>query len=383
MNPDPLSSWIIRQLVAATSNPVRQRFTNLTLEDSQQEALQKPTNVAIEAAVVFVLGAAATEEQRQRAFDILEMFWNNDLNVGAGEADSTIAEALHIIVAAGINRANAPMTGLPGEKPPTTTLTSLSDELGIRIDPDAFAATFVAEWVKAVQNESESNHDLQELVSLLAEQASRNDEMHLGFEERLNETLRAAVQSFYEQCRDGGLTVERRRQWFEIHVVPAHKLTEEIFDDYQSGFGEVLDALRSGRGLEEAMQRLKKIQRRKITGRTSVQRIARKLLTDRALSGTSLDTLLIEYVDAVQEFKRSDRAVDEPWYPDYINKFCALIDRGEDPHLRENYPEIAVVQDLKGQLALPLEMVVDLIPKRWTAYQEAYSELRNAALATG
>lgn len=105
--------------------------------------------------------------------------------------------------------------------------------------------------------------------------------MVLGLEERLTETLIAAVQSAYEQgVGDGGMTIDRRLQWFEIHVEPAHKLMHEIHDVNRSGFNSTLDALRSAGDLENAMRRLKAVLERKVTGRAGVVIIARKLLED-------------------------------------------------------------------------------------------------------
>jgi hypothetical protein len=391
VSPDPLSLWVIKQLVGAASHPLRTKVINLILGDPLQRALKKPTNTALEAAVATVLGDDPTEEQHQRAVDILAKFWNDDLDATSGSFNATITEALYNIVAAGINEANAPIEGLSaGEYFPTTSLTALSDELGIRIDADEFAAAFLSRWLKAIRDESLINHDLQQLAQLLAHEQTQHqiDQLRLGSEQQLTETVWAAVQSLYEQIlRDGGLTVERRRQWFDLHVGPAHQLMEEIAADYQSGFGETLDALRSGVGLEEAMQRLKAIRRRKIIGRTSLEVVARKLRADSALFGTSLDAALLKYVEAAQAFKRSDSPLDPPagtWYSHYIEKFGSLIDRGQDPRLRSNYSGISGVVDLQGQLAVPLDKVVDLLlPQRWEAYMEAYEDLRNAALATG
>jgi hypothetical protein len=104
-------------------------------------------------------------------------------------------------------------------------------------------------------------------------------------------------------------------------------------------------------GLEEAMQRLKAIGRRKIIGRTSLEVVARKLRADSALFGTSLDAALLKYVEAAQAFKRSDSPLDPPtgtWYSHYIEKFGSLIDRGQDPRLRSNYSGISGVVDLQG-----------------------------------
>ncbi|OOK65253.1 hypothetical protein BZL29_7923 [Mycobacterium kansasii] len=116
-----------------------------------------------------------------------------------------------------------------------------------------------------------------------------------------------------------------------------------IEEDYRSGFGEVLDALNSGRGLEETTQRLKVIRRRKITGRSGLDVIVRKLKADKALFNTSRDGPLVSYVEAAQAFKRSDQPLDgdATWYSQYISEFNRLIEEGKDPHRRENYPSIS------------------------------------------
>jgi len=387
---EPLTLWIIKQLFDAASEPIRKKFSKkfseLILGDPLQNALKGPTTVALKAAVASVLGADASEEHRQRAFDILEMFWNDDLDVGGGPLGSTITETLHSIVAAGINQANAPVKGLPEELPPTTSLTSLSDELDIpKIDAEAFAAAFTTRWLAEIRKQSITNEDLKQLALLLSDEEILYQ--LAGVESRLSEEVRSAVQSFVQQVlRDGDLTSAKRRQWFDNHIVPTHKLMEEVAEDYQSGFGETLEALRTGNGLEETMQRLKALRRRKMIGRTGLDRVADKLEADRKLFGTTLDAPLIEYVKAVQAVKRSDQSLYPPygtWYSDYIEKFVRLIELGADPHERSNYPEIAVVKDLKGQLAVALENVVDVvIPQRWATYMDAYLVLQKAAEAT-
>jgi hypothetical protein len=382
---DPLSVWVIKQLVDFASKPARRKLSELILGDPLQNALRKATKIALIAAINAVLGEKASPEAEQRAFDILGMFWNDDLKVTTSD-DATITEALQSIVTSGINKANAPLEGLSAEEYlPTTSLTSLSDELGIRIDADAFAAAFISAWLKAIRDESLTNHDLQQLAQLLAHEQTQHqiDQMHVGYEQRLIDTVWVAFQSLYEQLlRDGDLSDERRRQWFDLHVDPAHQLMGEIAADYQSGFGETLDALRSGLGLEETMQRLKTLRRRKSFTRSSLEVIARKLRADPALFGSSLDASLLKYVEAAEAFKRSDSPLYRTWYTHYIDKFNDLIDQGQDPHLRENYSGIAGVVDLQGQLAVPLEEVVDVVlPQRWFEYFEAYIDLRSACAA--
>jgi hypothetical protein len=385
---DPLSLWIINQLFKAASDPIRKslgaKVSQLVLGDPLQRALKRPTDIGLEAAIASVLGEEATQEQRTRAFDILEMFWNDHLDVGSGELDATITEALHTIVASGINRANAPIKGLPNECPPTTSLTSLSDELRIpMIDADAFAAAFTTNWLKAIRNESLTNKDLQQLALLLSDEQIQLQ--IASSEERLSETVRSAVQSVLEHVhRDGDLTSDQRNEWFKKYIVPAHQLMEEIAADYQSGFGETLEALQSGQGLEATMQRLKVIRRRKIMNRVDLELIAEKLESNPKLFGTSLDGPLTNYVEAIQKFRCSDSPLNTTWYSAYIDKFNRLIERGDDPHERSNYPEISAVRDLKRQLAVPLEQVIDdLLPERWKVYKAAYLDLEKAAETIG
>jgi hypothetical protein len=381
---DPVSAWVVKQLVDFASKSARRKLSDLILGDPLENALRKATKVALIAAVDAVLGEKASPQAQQRAFVVLGTFWNDDLNVTTSD-DATITEALRSIVTSGIDKANAPIKGLPaGEFLPTTSLTSLSDELGIRIDGDVFAATFISEWLKAIRDESLTNDALKQLALLLAhEQTQRQiDQIYLGYEQRLIDTIWVAFQSLSEQQRDGDLSEERRRQWFDLHVDPAHQLMGEIAADYQSGFAETLDALKSGLGLEETMQRLETLRRRKAFTRSSLEVIARKLRADPALFGTSLDAALLKYVEAADAFKRSDSPLNDTWYSHYIETFNDLIDRGRDPHLRENYPGIAGVVDLQGQLAVPLAIVVDkVLPQRWFEYFEAYIDLRDACAA--
>jgi hypothetical protein len=105
------------------------------------------------------------------------------------------------------------------------------------------------------------------------------------------------------------------------------------------------------------------------------------------LFGTSLDGPLINYVEAIQAFRRSDASLygkSATWYSYYMEEFVRLIERGEDPRERSNYPGISAVQDLQGQLALALEGVVDsVMPATWKAYKAAYLDLEKAVEATG
>jgi hypothetical protein len=439
---DPLTIWIIEQLADFASDRARRKLSEFILGDPLQRALRNPTKTALTAAVDAVLGEKATPEARQRAFDIMGMFWTSDLKIGG--TGNTLTEALQAIVAQAIDRANAPMMELQGGYV-ATSLTSLSDELGIRIDGDKFAAAFIDAWLDAVRNESLSNDVLHPLAEALAHERSQAQAASnqaatqaaiLGVEERLRETLAAAVQSVYEQgVRDGGVTIERRLQWFEIHVAPADKLMHDIHDDYRSGFNSTLDALygadkprrvvdfRSIQGerelmerrwreaghwdevndrlhyqvgsgitsdaesavdLENAMRRLKAVRERKIAGRSGVLVIARELLKERpdGVFGASLEAPLVKYLEAVEGFQRSDAELDTTWYSSYINKFNTLMKWGDDPHLRSNYPEIAGVMDLKGQLASAIDYVLNTaIPKKWDEYVKAYIRLRNACVA--
>jgi hypothetical protein len=389
---ESLTIWIIDQLAEFASQRVFFKKSDFILDDALQSALRNPTEVALSAAVDAVLGENASPEARQGAFENMAVFWTPDLKIGAG--GSTLTEALQEIVAQAIGRANAPSIGRSPEDTPTTTLTSLSDELGIRIDGDAFAAVFIDAWLDAVRKASLANEVLQPLADLLAHeqsqvQAERNHAATqaplLGREQRLNETLMSAVQSAYEQgVRKGGATIERRLQWFEIHVAPADKLMHEIHDDYRSAFNSALDALRSGDDLEDAMRRLEALRERKVAGRRGAVIAARKLLQNRpdAVFGASLDAPLTKYLEAVQGFQRSDAELDTTWYGAYIEKFNRLITWGEDPHLRSNYPAISAVEDLKGQLAVAIAKVLNTtMPKKWDEYLEAYQDLRHACVA--
>jgi hypothetical protein len=435
---DPLTVWIIKQLGDSVSGPGRRKLSELLLGDPVQRALRKPTEFALIAAVDSVLGENASSQERQRAFDILGMFWTSDLEIaGTG---TTLTEVLQTIVARAIDRANAPV-GLPGEIT-TTTLTSLSDELGIRIDGDEFAAVFIRAWLDAVRNESISNEVLHPLANMLAHEQTQaqiagyraTDQMALrGLEERLNESLRATLQSFYEQgVRDGGVTTLGGLQWYEIHVAPADRLMHEIHDDYRSGFNATLEALRAGQprrvpagpragrelmerrwrtagrwnefrsrplqpagngvtggaasggDVENAMRQLKAARERKIAGRSEVVIIARELLKGRpdGAFGASLEGPLMTYVEAVEGFKRSDAELSTTWYSAYIEKFNKLMEWGDDPHLRSNYEEISGVTDLKGQLAHAIDYVLNTaMPRRWEEYVEARVQLRNACVS--
>ena len=387
---DPVTTWIITQLFKAASDPIRKRLggklSTLILGDPLQRALVKPTKIALEAAIASALGAPATDEQRKRAYDILEMFWTDDQDVGAGDIHATITQAMQRIVASGINLANAPIEGFTEDYAPTTSLTSLADELDIPpIDADAFAAAFTENWLQAIHFESLKNKDLEQLAVLLAHE--KGQLQVVGYGERLSETMLAAVQSLREQLDriEGDLTAQERYKWFERHIVPAHQLMEEISADYQSGFGETLDALLSGQGLEEAMQRLKVIRRRQITGRRGLDVTAEKLETDRHLFGSSLDAPLIAYIKAAQRFRSADERLYPPrgtWYSHYIEKFAELIEQGRDPHLRSNYPEISSPPDLQRGLIHPMRELVDVtLPRRWRAYMSAYLDLQKAAEA--
>jgi hypothetical protein len=67
-----------------------------------------------------------------------------------------------------------------------------------------------------------------------------------------------------------------------------------------------------------------------------------------------------------------------------MEEFVRLIEWGEDPRERSNYPGISGVQDLQGQLAFALEGVVDsAMPARWKAYKAVYLDLEKAVEATG
>jgi hypothetical protein len=389
---ESLTIWIIDQLAAFASQRVLFKRSEFLLGDPLQRALRNPTEVALIAAVDAVLGENASPEARQRTFDIMAVFCTPDLKIGAW--GNTLTEALQEIVAQAIGRANAPSIGLSPEDVPTTTLTSLSDELGIRIDGDAFAAVFIDAWLDAFRKASLANEVLHPLADLLAHeqsqaQAERNEAATqaplLGREQRLNETLMSAVQSAYEQgIREGDATIERRLQWFDIHVVPADKLMYEIHDDYRSAFNSTLDALRSGDDLEDAMRRLKALRERKVAGRRGAVIAARKLLQNRpdAVFGASLDAPLTKYLEAVEGFQRSDAELNTTWFGAYIEKFNRLIEWGEDPHLRSNYPAISGVVDLKGQLAVAIAKVLNTaMPKKWDEYLEAYQDLRHACVA--
>ena len=194
---DPLTIWIIEQLADFASDRARRKVSEFILGNPLQRALRNPTKIALSAAVDAVLGEKATPEARQRAFDIMGMFWTSDLKIGG--TGNTLTEALQSIVAQAIDRANAPMVELP-DGYVATSLTSLSDELGIRIDGDEFAAAFIDAWLDAVRDESLSNEVLHPLADVLAHERSQAQAASnqaatqvaiLGAEERLREQLAA------------------------------------------------------------------------------------------------------------------------------------------------------------------------------------------------
>ena len=147
---DALTLLILRQIAGLGAKPLAKKLGALVLGEPLERALRKPTAYALRTAVTTVLGENSTEEQRKRAIQILQSFWTaDDVHIGDIPSAGTITEALYNIVAAGIARATAPVTELPGYET-TSSLSALSDELSIAIEPTAFAAASLPRWDCAI-----------------------------------------------------------------------------------------------------------------------------------------------------------------------------------------------------------------------------------------
>ena len=148
----------------------------------------------------------------------------------------TISGALQSIVDQAVFRAAAPVQGFSNGYLPTSTLTALTDELGIEFDATVFSAHFIDAWMVAVKAAASTTKPE---LGPLADQLN-HERTHAGLdklEARVVKLETAALQSAYQQgLRDGGQLAERRHQWFEFHIQPIDKLMNEINEDYRSGF---------------------------------------------------------------------------------------------------------------------------------------------------
>jgi hypothetical protein len=379
---DPLSSiavWVINQIANEAKDRARRGFTEFLFGPPLQRALVQPTSDALRIAVRGQLGDTATPEREGRAFDVMNEIWTTNL-VEWGHRE-TLLGRVGAIVARALDKANAPVFGLPEEYEPTSTLTALSDELGVVFDGAAFGESFVAGWVTAVRDRAiKGDAALSELANHLAHEQTR--ETVLSSEERLGQLLRGAIQSLHNETGVDAVWIGRER-WFRVHVVPIDEAMNELYEDYATGLTETVKALRSGLGIDDAITLMNDIRRRKDGRRIRVRAMTKVVAQERARSPFDLKVQdqFSELLVAVDGFFLADLSLYKTWYMYYIEQFEALRNRGDDPSLRSNY-SVAGEQDLTGPVATAIEKVVkEALPERWVTYVECFKQLELSCLS--
>ncbi len=383
MAADPVSIWIIKQLGSFAAKPAGRYLSNAILGDPVKRALRAPTSAALVAAVDAVLGVKA-DDYRDHVIDILGMFLTDSVTVTpvtAMNQHGTVSGALQYIVSQAVFRAAAPVEGFSNEYLPTSTLTALTDEIGVELDPTVFSQAFIDAWIVAIKTAAATTKpELEPLANQLNHERTHTSLENL--ETRLFEQTMVALQSAYQQgLADRGQLAANRYQWFEFHIEPIDKLMNEINQDYRSGFRTTLHALRSGADLEQAMFDLQAMQDRRRGARKTAITTAKHLIEANSggLFGEPIDTLLVEYLQAAKGYQMSDGYLYKTWYAHYIEEFRNLLLMGADPHHRGNYSGIAGDHDLKAPLARALEVVLDKgLPNKWSIYADAYAQLRSA-----
>jgi hypothetical protein len=390
---DPLSvlaTWLINQIVHEAYDGVRIRLTTVIFGAPLERALVQPTADALAAAIRGQLGDQATPERERRAIDVLSTIWTSHLEVS--DDSNTLLGQVQAVVARAIAIANAPVFDLPKEFQSTSSLTALSDELGVVFDADAIGESFVEAWVLAVRDGALTDPVLSELANHLAHEQTQEMVRQLPSEERVGQLIRSAIQSSINGGGGGTEWIGRER-WFQVHVAPVDETMHKIYDDYSFGFSEAAKTLRSSRDLDRsheldrAISLLNDFRRHKMSSRLDVRIVAEVLAKERARSPFSVEVQerFKGLLDAVEGFIfGADQTLYGPtatWYSYYIEEFENIMNRGENPMVRSNYG-IGGDHDLRGPLAIVLANVADQrIPAKWRDYMESFTQLKLSCLS--
>lgn len=370
-----LATWLIKQIAQEGAQRAKLKLKAYILGEPLERALVQPTSVALRTAIRGQLGDHATPENEQRAVGVLTMIWTDQLVV-IGTADTLLGQ-VRALVARAIDVANAPVFDLPEEFQPTSSLTALSDELGVVFDGDSLARSFVDAWVLAVRDGSLTDPTLVPLANYLAHEQTQELIRQLSSEERVGQLIRRAVQSAINDRDSSWIGPER---WFQIHIVPIDEAMHEIYRDYTAGFTEAASALRSGDDIDRAISTLNDIRRRQDSSRVSVivkAKVIAEANKETPFAATAQEHM-IDLLTAVRGFIfGASETLHESWYSHYIERFEWLREHGKDPMVRGNYDSIAGNHDLRQPVAVVLQDVADKrIPAKWAKYVESFTHLK-------
>ncbi len=173
---------------------------------------------------------------------------------------------------------------------------------------------------------------------------------------------------------------ERRSEFFDREIVPAHEDMVAINKDYMASFSELRDLLRSGEGVERTiellrMKRLVFLDRRK--DREAFADALAEVKKSGYLKRREL-AAFVEYYQGIRKYLLGASPGDArvSWYTSFIDGFESRVRMGESPY-GQFFQEITTSRP-------PVEMMCDAyaaavqtdIPEAWKQYSTAYHRLR-------
>ncbi len=173
---------------------------------------------------------------------------------------------------------------------------------------------------------------------------------------------------------------ERRHEFYEKEISPAHESMVAIHEDYLSGFKELLALMDSHDDLDRTIELLRTKRLVMLTKRKDRQAFAEALKDVRKRGYLKQKELarLVDYSEAIQEYIRAASPADSrvSWYSAFIDSFEALAKRGESPYgatypaISSGGPPAAIVRDAVA------EAIQRDLPEAWQAYSTAYQALQ-------
>jgi hypothetical protein len=173
---------------------------------------------------------------------------------------------------------------------------------------------------------------------------------------------------------------QRRSDFFDREIAPAHADMVAINKDYMESFVELRDLLRSGEDLERAIELLK-MKRLVFLNQRKDREAFADALAEVKKSGYLKQRELAAFVDYCEGIRKYLSAASPgdarvSWYSAFIQGFESRVRMGESPH-GQFFNEITTSRP-------PVEMMCDAysdavqtdIPDAWKQYSGAYHKLR-------
>jgi hypothetical protein len=172
---------------------------------------------------------------------------------------------------------------------------------------------------------------------------------------------------------------QRRIEFFDQEIAPAHADMQAINDDYMASFSELLGLLKSKGDLDRTIELLKKKRLVMLTTRSDRLASAKALTDARKTSYIKKREIaaFVDYSEAIRAYLRDASPGDArfSWYSAFIDEFEHLASYGRFPEgefasISSSGPPVDLIRRAYDQA-----IQVD-IPCAWEKYSTAYHQLR-------